>query len=449
MADFRDLTSWINDIKNVICADDLAKNVSGAEALLERHAEHKSEIDAREDSFRATAEAGRMLVESNHYAAGEVEEKLGVLEDEKNALLQLWEERRILYEQCMDLQLFYRDTEQADTWMAKQESFLVNQDLGDSLDSVEALIKKHEDFEKSLAAQEEKIKALDEFATKLIEGQHYAAEDVAERRALLLERRAQLLEKSGVRKTMLEDSFKFQQFERDCDETKGWINEKLKVATDDSYLDPANLNGKVQKHQNFEQELTANKSRLDEVLATGADLVESGHVQADRINEKTTEISSLWADLIAASEKKSVRLGEASQQQQYNRGNEDLELWLSEIEGQLLSDDYGKDLISVQNLQKKHALLEADVGAHQDRIDGVRITSQQFAEAGHFDKDNIEAKYSALNSRYANLMKPMSNRKMRLMDSLDVQQLFRDVEDEEAWIREKEPIINSTNRGIG
>lgn len=30
--------------------------------------------------------------------------------------------------------------------------------MGDSLDEVEALIKKHEDFEKSLAAQEEKIK---------------------------------------------------------------------------------------------------------------------------------------------------------------------------------------------------------------------------------------------------------------------------------------------------
>lgn len=62
---------------------------------------------------------------------------------------------------------------------------MANEDLGDSLDSVEALIKKHEDFEKSLAAQEEKIKALDEFATKLIEGQHYAADDVAQRRAMV------------------------------------------------------------------------------------------------------------------------------------------------------------------------------------------------------------------------------------------------------------------------
>ena len=42
------------------------------------------------------------------------------------------------------------------------------------LDSVEAMMKKHENFEKSLAAQEEKIKALEEFAVKLIEGKHYA-----------------------------------------------------------------------------------------------------------------------------------------------------------------------------------------------------------------------------------------------------------------------------------
>ena len=87
-----------------------------------------------------------------------------------------------MYEQCMDLQLFYRDTEQAESWMTKQEAFLQNNDLGDSLDAVESLLKKHEDFEKSLAAQEEKIHALDEFATKLIEGGHYAAEDVAKRR---------------------------------------------------------------------------------------------------------------------------------------------------------------------------------------------------------------------------------------------------------------------------
>lgn len=447
LADFRDLISWINDMKAIISADELAKDVAGAEALLERHQEHKGEIDAREDSFRSTAEAGELLLERNHYASSEVKEKLLMLESEKAALISLWNERRLLNEQCMDLQLYYRDTEQADTWMAKQEAFLANDDLGDSLDSVEALIKKHEDFEKSLAAQEEKIKALDEFATKLIEGQHYAADDVAQRRSLLLERRSALLDKSAERRAILDDSFRLQQFERDCDETKGWINEKLKFATDDSYLDPTNLNGKVQKQQNFEQELNANTSRMEEITSTGQELIESNHYASDRIQTRMDEIIQLWEVLVAATEKKGSKLQEASQQQQFNRTVEDIELWFAEIEGQLHSEDYGKDLTSVQNLQKKHALLEADVGAHQDRIEGIRVAANQFVEKGHFDADNIKAKQESVTERYAALQKPMSIRKQKLLDSLQVQQLYRDIEDEEAWIREKEPVAASTNRG--
>merc|ERR1719211_186019 len=103
------------------------------------------------------------------------------------------------------------------------------------------------------------------------------------KRALLLERRSALLDKSAQRKSMLQDSFNYQQFDRDCDETKGWINEKLKVATDDSYLDPTNLNGKVQKHQSFEVELDANKNRVDDIVATGQSLIEAGHIKTDVI----------------------------------------------------------------------------------------------------------------------------------------------------------------------
>ncbi|XP_050699362.1 spectrin alpha chain-like isoform X2 [Eriocheir sinensis] len=447
LSDFRDLISWINDMRAIISADELAKDVAGAEALLERHQEHKGEIDAREDSFKTSREAGEKLVEKNHHASEEVKEKLVTLKQEKAALLALWEERRILYEQCMDLQLFYRDTEQADTWMAKQEAFLENEDLGDSIDSVEALIKKHEDFEKSLAAQEEKIKALDEFATKLMEGQHYAADDVSQRRELLLERRSDLLEMSARRRTMLEDSYRLQQFERDCDETKGWINEKLKFATDDSYLDPTNLNGKVQKHQNFDQELSANKSRIEEITSTGKELLDAEHYASDKISSRMEEIVQLWTSLEDATRRKGSKLEEASQQQQFNRGVEDIELWLSEIEGQLMSEDFGKDLTAVKNLLKKQALLEADVAAHQDRIDGVRIAADQFVDRGHFDADNIKAKQMTLQERYNALQKPMTLRKDRLKDSLLVQQLFRDIDDEEAWIREKEPIAGSTNRG--
>uniref|UniRef100_A0A8C7S805 Spectrin alpha chain, non-erythrocytic 1 n=1 Tax=Oncorhynchus mykiss TaxID=8022 RepID=A0A8C7S805_ONCMY len=446
-ADFRDLTSWVTEMKALINADELANDVAGAEALLDRHQEHKGEIDAHEDSFKATDEAGQALLNTGHYALEEVKEKLGVLTEEKESLLELWEVRRQQYEQCMDLQLFYRDTEQVDNWMSKQEAFLLNEDLGDSLDSVEALLKKHEDFEKSLSAQEEKITALDEFATKLIQNNHYAKEDVATRRDALLSRRNALHERAQSRRAALEDSFHLQQFFRDSDELKSWINEKMKTATDEAYKDPSNLQGKVQKHQAFEAELSANQSRIDALQKSGQELLDGKHYAADEVSVRMDEVSSQWKKLLEATELKGIKLREANQQQQFNRNVEDIELWLYEVEGHLASDDYGKDLTSVQNLQKKHALLEADVAAHQDRIDGITIQARQFQEAGHFDGDNIKRKQEALVARYDALRDPMAARKQKLSDSLRLQQLFRDVEDEETWVREKEPIAASTNRG--
>ena len=74
----------------------------------------------------------------------------------------------------------------------------------------------------------------------------------------------------------------------------------MNVATYDSFLDPTHSNGKVQKHQNFEQELNANKPRINEVLDSGIELKESGYVQSERTQSKLDEINDLWQDLIKA-----------------------------------------------------------------------------------------------------------------------------------------------------
>lgn len=54
-------------------------------------------------------------------------------------------------DQCLELQLFYRDCEQADNWMSAREAFIDSDDV--SPDNVETLIKKHEDFDKSINSQ--------------------------------------------------------------------------------------------------------------------------------------------------------------------------------------------------------------------------------------------------------------------------------------------------------
>lgn len=64
-----------------------------------------------------------------------------------------------------------------------------------------------------------------------------------------------------------------------------------------------------------------------------------------RIQLRMDEIVHLWENLVTASGQKGSKLREAAQQQQFNRTVEDIELWLSEVEGQLLSEDYGKVIL--------------------------------------------------------------------------------------------------------
>lgn len=63
-----------------------------------------------------------------------------------------WINRRMQLDQCLELQLFYRDCEQAENWMSAREAFLASEEVDSKGDNVEALIKKHEDFDKAINA---------------------------------------------------------------------------------------------------------------------------------------------------------------------------------------------------------------------------------------------------------------------------------------------------------
>lgn len=47
--------------------------------------------------------------------------------------------------------------------------------------------------------------------------------------------------------------------------------------------DPTNLQGKVQKHENFAAELAANQARVEGVTKTGQDLIDEDHYAKDTI----------------------------------------------------------------------------------------------------------------------------------------------------------------------
>jgi spectrin beta len=51
---------------------------------------------------------------------------------------------------------------------------------------------------------------------------------------------------------------------------------------------------------------------------------------------------------------------------------------MEEIKMRLLSDDYGKHLMGVEDLLQKHSLVEADINVLGDRVKAVVQNSQRF-----------------------------------------------------------------------
>lgn len=245
----------------------------------------------------------------------------------------------------------------------------------------------------------------------------------------------------------IEDALKVQQFLRDTDETEAWLKDKLQVASDASYKNPTNLATKVQAHDTFEAEVNANEKRIASVIEDGKKLATESPDGDQLITPRVTELDSLWNDLVQQSSDKSAKLKQASNQQQFNDDLDDIELWLGEIETALSTEDSGRDLVSVQSLMAKHNRLEADVIAHQPRIDAIATLAQTFVSEGHFDVANILERQGSINTRYLDVHTLCASRRETLAGSLQKQQTMQNMNEAESWMREMQLVASSHDYG--
>jgi spectrin alpha len=107
----------------------------------------------------------------------------------------------------------------------------------------------------------------------------------------------------------------------------------------------------------------------------------------------------------------------------------------------------GKDLASVQNLMKKHQLVEADILAHEDRIKDMNEQADSLVESGQFDSSDILEKRDVISRRYKHIQDLAAHRQALLNERNTLQQFFRDIADEESWIKEKKLLVTSDDYG--
>lgn len=97
--------------------------------------------------------------------------------------------------------------------------------------------------------------------------------------------------------------------------------------------------------------------------------------------------------------------------------------WINERYPLASSTELGQTLMEVQNLQKKHSVLENELSIHSPVIDGVMNTAQELIAVRHFASDRIQKQKEYLLESWTELQEMVTKRSEMLNDSLQAQQV--------------------------
>ncbi|TNM85628.1 hypothetical protein fugu_007899 [Takifugu bimaculatus] len=442
-----DFQSWLSRTQTAIASEDMPNTLAEAEKLMAQHEGIKNEIHNYEEDYQKMRDMGEMVTQGQTDAQYMfLRQRLQALDTGWNELHKMWENRQNLLSQSHAYQLFLRDTKQAEAFLNNQEYVLAHTEMPTTLEGAEAAIKIHEDFMTTMDANKDKINFVVEAGRRLTSDGNINADRIQERVASIDGRQRRNREAAVELLMRLKDNRDLQKFLQDCQELSLWINEKMLSAQDMSYDEARNLHSKWLKHQAFMAELQSNKEWLQKIQKNGMLLVSEKPETEKVVKQKMMVLQTMWEELESTTQTKAQCLFDANKAELFTQSCADLDKWMGGLEGQIQSDDYGKDLTSVSILLKKQQMLENQVEVRQREV--VELQSQVKALSQEVkDTDEVDGRRQLLEKKFQELLEPLQRRRNLLLASREVHQFNRDVEDEILWVQERMAIATSTEHG--
>ncbi|NXX38198.1 SPTB2 protein, partial [Tricholaema leucomelas] len=447
LRDLDDFQSWLSRTQTAIASEDMPNTLTEAEKLLTQHENIKNEINNYEEDYQKMRDMGEMVTQGQTDAQYMfLRQRLQALDTGWNELHKMWENRQNLLSQSHAYQLFLRDTKQAEAFLNNQAYVLAHTEMPTTLEGAEAAIKKQEDFMTTMDANEEKINAVVETGRRLVSDGNINSDKIQEKVDSIDDRHRKNREAASELLMRLKDNRDLQKFLQDCQELSLWINEKMLTAQDMSYDEARNLHSKWLKHQAFMAELASNKEWLEKIEKEGMQLIAEKPETEAVVKEKLTGLHQMWEELESTTQTKAQRLFDANKAELFTQSCADLDKWLNGLESQIQSDDYGKDLTSVNILLKKQQMLENQMDVRKKEIEELQSQARALSQEGK-STDEVDGKRLTVEKKFLELLEPLNERKANLLASKEIHQFNRDVEDEILWVGERMPIATSTDHG--
>ncbi len=226
------------------------------------------------------------------------------------------------------------------------------------------------------------------------------------------------------------------------DEEEAWIAEKQNLmAVTDVGNSMAAVQGLMKKHDAFDNDLRMHDGHVEDVCAEGQALVREGNHHADNIGDRLRALVDRMNDLKAKAAVRKQNLVDNSAYMQFMWKADVVESWIVDKEAYVRSDEFGRDLSSVQTLLTKQETF--DIGLESFEAEGIANLTElkgQLSFRSSAQAEGIQRKFDEVIGRWQRLIADSNARKQRL---LQVQDQFRKIEELYLTFAKKASAFNS------
>uniref|UniRef100_A0A8C4FA60 Spectrin beta chain n=1 Tax=Dicentrarchus labrax TaxID=13489 RepID=A0A8C4FA60_DICLA len=243
-----------------------------------------------------------------------------------------------------------------------------------------------------------------------------------------------------------------QRFDHKTTMRQAWLNENQRLVSQDNFgYDLPAVEAAMKKHEAIEADIASYEERIGVVVELAAEMEAEGYYDIRRISARKENILGQWSllkELVAGRRtrlEKNLALQKTFQDMVYMID------WMEDTQVlELLSKDFGKHLLEVDDLLQKHSLQEADITVQAERVETLNTAALKFTTIEGYqpcDPQVICNRVNHVSSCLEELKQLAAKRRTELEESRQLWAFFQELEESEAWIREKSSILGAQGFG--
>uniref|UniRef100_A0A5F8GX35 Spectrin beta, non-erythrocytic 4 n=1 Tax=Monodelphis domestica TaxID=13616 RepID=A0A5F8GX35_MONDO len=324
-------------------------------------------------------------------------------------------------------------------WVQERLPLATQTDRGNSLQSVQQLIKKNQSLRREIQGHRGRVEEVLERAGALASLRSPEAEVVSQGLERLQGLWSSLQEEAEGRQQRLDAAFQVEQYYFDMSEVEAWLGEQeVLLMSEETGKDEQSTLQLLKKHLLLEQSVENYEESIAQLSRQCRSLLELGHPDSEQISRRQSQVDRLYVALKELGEERRARLEQQYWLYQLSRQVDELEHWIAEKEVVAGSPELGQDFEHVTVLQEKFTEFASETGnAGRERLAAVNQMVDELIECGHTAAATMAEWKDGLNEAWAELLELMGTRAQLLAASRELHKFFSDARELQSQIEEK------------